>query len=323
MHEYLSNAIKTRLYETKSSSNPRYITDKLKEILNILSQTGEYEDFDTQDLQILKLLLNSSNLTIVEYSIRVLAGLNPSYLLKNAEILKNHEDWLIRLLIFQVIFYFTDIDDESLLNHIFDKEDQRIRWHVMNYLSNFETAKRERIDVYFSEKLNEKKNSINQILARFYFSLINPSVYLKKLLNFIKEFNLQTQEEIDIIEIIALNLAKTKSADAFQTLIELYKIYRDIEFASKHYGFFIDGYIELLLQYPTEGILIFQEFSADHQREIAKSLIKYNLQEIIFDQILQLKDLDEDVKNTIIHRKKTEEKEINDCKDTLKMDILL
>lgn len=323
MYEYLANAIKTRLLEANSSTNPRYITDKLKEILNLLSQTGEYDDFDEPELQILKSLLNSSNLTIVEYSIRVLAGLNHSYLLKNAELLKNHEDWLIRLLIYQIYFYFTSIDDESLLIHIFDKEDHRIRWHLINYISNFDTTKRERVDVFISERLNEKKNTINQILARYYFSLINPSVYLNKLLDFIKTLEVKTQEEIDIIEIISLNLAKTKSAQAVKVLLELYKIYNDIDIPTRHFGFFIDGYLELLLQFPTEGISMFQEFSSEHQREIAKSLIKHNFQESVYDQILQLKELDEETKNILLSRKNNNDLEPDHCKDALKMDILL
>ncbi len=326
MHEYLSNAIKIRLLEANSSTNPRNITDKLKEILNILSQTGEYDGFDEPEIKILKEMLQSSNLTIVEYSIRVLAGLNHTYLLRNADTLKDHEDWLIRLLMYDFIFYFQGIERISLLKTIFDKEDHRVRWHLLNYISSLDSFKRESIDLFFAEMINDKKNLINQILAHYYFSLINPSVYLKKLLNFIKNIEVNSQEEIDIIEIIALNLAKTKSSIAVDTLTQLYNIYKEIKDASKHFGFFIDGYLELLLQYPTECISIFQTFLSPHQQEIAKSMIKHKFQNQIIEKFLQLTDLDEEIKQILINGKKQEDSsqdENTKLKDTSKMEILL
>lgn len=299
MHEYLANAIKSRLNELKTLTNPKQITDKLKEIINIIGQTGIYDDFNEPEIKILFDMLQSSNLTILEHAMRTLAAINHSILFEFNKLLREHEDWLIRLLFYQIELFFGEAETITLLEQIFDKEDHRIRWHIVNYIVTLENEKRYELDPFFAELLRNKKQPINNLMARFYFALINPSTYLKKILDFAETSYYKTEQEIDILEIIGLNLWKTKSEIAVDTLMNLYKFYRSLELTSKHFIFFIDGYLELFKQFPTRCISVFSEFAFDHQKEIAEALMKLEFEKKYIRELAQIDDLNKEIKNIL------------------------
>ena len=297
MHRWLTIEMKKRLMELNGLSNPNDIFKKLIEIKNILEQTGPYKDFNEPELDYVIELLNNPNLTVVKYAIIVINNLNYSNLLPRLPQLINKIGFLKTDLYFQYNYLKNEDEQYTLFNHIFNEEDHRIRWEFMLGSMDFEEDIKYTTENFFNRLIHKNESAVNQLIAYFYFALINPSVQLEKLLKYINELPEIEQNELDIIELIALNLYKTKSKITADTFISLYEFYINLRIPKKYYNFFIQGYIDLLSteQTFTDAINIFNRFSMEHQKTIASKVIKDRKDQMLIKQFLDCPDLSKDI----------------------------
>jgi hypothetical protein len=281
MQRYLENWILSLLKIIENQPDTTELIKTLKNLNIILDQVGIYSDYPVSHLDILFTLLNHKNLTVIEYSIRNLAYLSQERLIEKRESILKHEDWIIRSLMYQIVLFFKPAMRQKTLNDIFEKEDHRIRWHIMEF--SISNGIKE-IDNTFLTIINQT-DVVNKLIATFRYALINSSIQLPKILEIFSEIPNPNQKTVDIIENIAFSLWKIETKQSLDTLFALYKIYEKTPF-TKHYIFFTDTYLRFCKMFPEDCISYFLTFQEKQQTELVKDLLEKEIFDLDSIQLL-------------------------------------